>query len=293
MATHCPDPTEYPFTSRYFQVNGEQLHYIDEGKGDTLLFVHGTPSWSFDFRNVIKALSKTYRCIAIDHIGFGLSSKPAQYDYTTQAHSRTLEQFVLAQQLENITLVVHDFGGPIGLSFAMRHPERISRIVVFNSWLWSSVHDPGFIRFSKILKNPLLPFLYRYLNFSPRFVMPASFGAHKLSRRLIKQYTRPFANPSQRYGPLAFARSLLHDQDWFELLWSQKEAIVSKPALFAWGMKDPVIGPAYLDKFAAGFAPAITLRLKNSGHFPQEEEPEAVAVSIHAFIRQTSTKDHC
>ena len=89
------DPTEYPFKSNYFSVNGHKLHYIDEGSGPVLLFVHGTPSWSFEYRNCIKELRSSYRCIAVDHIGFGLSDKPETYDYSTINHSRTLERFIL------------------------------------------------------------------------------------------------------------------------------------------------------------------------------------------------------
>src|SRR5688500_13512379 len=120
---HWLDKTEYPFTSRFFKVNGQNLHYIDEGRGEVLLFVHGTPSWRFDFRNVIRALRPNYRCIAIDHIGFGLSDKPEEYDYSTQNHSKTLEKLILDMDLHDLTLVVHDFGGPIGLNFAIRHPD--------------------------------------------------------------------------------------------------------------------------------------------------------------------------
>ena len=133
MANHWLDKSAYPFTSNYLDINGHQLHYIDEGKGETILFVHGTPSWSFDYRNVIKKLKESCRCVAIDHIGFGLSDKPEHYDYSTQNHSKTLEIFVLEKNLDNITLVVHDFGGAIGLNFAMRYPEKIKRLVILNS----------------------------------------------------------------------------------------------------------------------------------------------------------------
>ena len=200
------DKSEYPFKPNYFSSGGHRLHYIDEGQGDTILFVHGTPSWSFDFRNIIKGLKDNYRCMAIDHIGFGLSDKPEQYDYSTQNHSKSLEKFVLDKQLNNITLVVHDFGGPIGLNFAIQNPEKVKRLVVMNSWLWSSKTDPDYIKLSKILKSPLLPFLYRYLNFSPKFILPKSFGDRKISDKTLKQYTRPFADKTQRNGALAFAK---------------------------------------------------------------------------------------
>jgi pimeloyl-ACP methyl ester carboxylesterase len=155
------------------------MHYVDEGAGEVILFVHGTPSWSFDFRNVIKELSKQNRCLAMDHIGFGLSDKPEAYDYTTKNHSKTLEKFIIDKKLNDITLVVHDFGGPIGLNFAIQYPERIKRLVILNSWLWSGESDPDFQKLKRVLKSPLLPFLYRFLNFSPRFVLPQSFGEKK------------------------------------------------------------------------------------------------------------------
>lgn len=282
------DRNEYSFQSRYWKVNGYNLHYIDEGVGDPILFVHGTPSWSFDFRNVIKNLQATHRCIALDHIGFGLSDKPETYDYSTQNHSETLAQFITALNLHNIILVLHDFGGPIGFQVALRFPERVKKMVILNSWLWSSASDPDFVKLSRILKNPLLPFLYRYLNFSPRFILPQSFGDKKLNPKLRSQYTKPFANKAERNGALAFARSLLNDQAWFETLWYQREIFKHTPILFIWGMKDPVIKPHYLQKFVAGFPNGQVHQLETSGHFPQEEEPEKVSKAIGDFINRTT-----
>ncbi|MBK6265427.1 alpha/beta fold hydrolase [Marivirga sp. S37H4] len=281
------DNTEYPFKSHYFEINNYQLHYIEEGKGETILFVHGTPSWSFDFRKLVKGLKDSFRCIAIDHIGFGLSDKPENYDYSTINHSRTLERFILDKKLSDVTLVLHDFGGPIGFNFALHYPEKVKSIVVLNSWLWSSENEPEFIKLSKILKSPILPFLYKRFNFSARFILPKSFGDKKLPKKTLKQYTRPFANRKQRNGTLAFAKSLLNDQDWFEELWAQREVVShKKPVLFIWGMKDPIIEPKHLEKFESGFSKSATVRLESSGHFPQEEEPEKVVGAIKEFTSQ-------
>lgn len=137
---------------------------------------------------------------------------------------------------------------------------------------------------SKILNSPLLPFLYRYLNFSPKVILPKSFGDNKLPKALLSQYTKPFANKHERNGALAFARSLLHDQDWFEELWNNRQSIADKPTLFIWGMKDPVIKPQYLHKFAAGFPNNIIVKLETAGHFPQEEQPVTVTKAILGFI---------
>jgi pimeloyl-ACP methyl ester carboxylesterase len=288
MKANWLDKQEYPFDAHFFEVNNQKMHYIDEGQGETILFVHGTPSWSFDFRHIIKKLMPEYRCIAIDHIGFGLSDKPEKYDYTTLNHSKTLEKFILYKKLDNITLVVHDFGGPIGLNVALQYPEKFKRIVVLNTWLWSSKNEPEFIKLSKILKSPLLPFLYLYLNFSPRFILPNSMGNHKISRHIHQHYLKPFENKKQRYGALAFAKSLLNDQDWFEELWQKRNSISSIPTLFIWGKKDIAIPFRFLHKFQSEFKASESVVFENCGHFPQEEEPEKTGEAILKFVQKNN-----
>jgi len=250
-----------------------------------LLFVHGTPSWSFDFRNVIKQLSGHYRCVALDHIGFGLSDKPATHNYSTQHHAETLGRLVEHLRLKNITLVMHDFGGPIGMAWALENPALIRRLVVMNSWLWSSVDDPEYQRFSKVLRNPLLPLLYRRLNFSARFLLPQSFGDRsKLSRKVHRHFTAPFAKAAEREGTLAFARALLNDQEWFQQLWERRGNLAQLPTLLIWGMNDRFVGASYLKIFAAGFPNSKSIQLAQAGHFPQEEEPERVTAAIQEWV---------
>lgn len=278
------DATEYPFVHHYFHIGDHKLHYIDEGSGETLLFVHGTPSWSFDFRNVIRELRDQYRCVAFDHMGFGMSDKPGQYDYSTINHIRTLQLFIQQLELRNITLVVHDFGGPIGFGAALRDPDNIKRIVILNSWLWNCSDDPDYIKARKLLRSPLVPFLYRYLNFSPRFVLPQAIVYTKLSKRIRRHYTRPFAKPSQRNGPLAFVNSLLNDQECFEELWTKRNLLFRKPTLIIWGMRDPIVSTRYLMKFISGFPNSIVKKLDFSGHFPQEEQPRLVSSFLQSFL---------
>ena len=280
------DPNEYPFDSQYLSLDGVRLHYIDEGRGDVVLFVHGTPSWSFDFRHIIKSLSKFYRCIAIDHIGFGLSDKPANYDYATPKHSENLRQLIDKLELNDITLVVHDFGGPIGLNYAIHHPERIKQHIIFNTWLWSSEKEEEYIRFQKILKNPLLPFLYKYLNFSAGFILPQSFADKAiLTNKLRKHYIKPFRNPSERLGTIGFSKSLLNDQGWFEELWSKRASISEKRTLFIWGMADKFILPKYLEKFEREFTDRISVKFQDCGHYPQEEKKELVVSEIQSWLQ--------
>lgn len=286
------DRTEYPFLPHYFYINGQRLHYIDEGAGETIVFIHGTPSWSFDFRNVIKELSMSFRCIAIDHIGFGLSSKPEHYDYSTINHCKTFEEFVKEKINGKFAMVVHDFGGPIGLNFAINNPEKVTGLTILNSWLWSSKAEPDFIKFSRLLKNPVLPFLYKHFNFSPQFIMPGSFGKHKLSKATRRQYAKPFADKTERYGVLGFLHSLLIDQDWFEELWERRDAISHKPTLFIWGSKDPVLSTRYLTKFMSGFPNHTVRTIETCGHFPQEENPVEVSEFLIAWMKEITHGDH-
>src|SRR5690349_10562936 len=131
------DRQAYPFTPRRLKLAAGTVSYLDEGRGDPLLFVHGTPTWSFEYRHLIRALAPRHRCIAPDHLGFGLSERPADLPYTPEAHARVLAEFVDKLGLGRFTLVVHDFGGPIGLPLALDHPERVRGLVLLNTWMWS------------------------------------------------------------------------------------------------------------------------------------------------------------
>lgn len=280
------DRDEYPFAPNFMNIAGNSLHYVDEGKGEVLLFVHGTPSWSFDWRAQIKALRENYRCIAPDLLGFGLSDKTYVADYSLEAHIARLDSLINTLDLGNITLIVHDFGGPIGLAWAQRHIDKVKRVVVLNSWLWSSVGDPDYEKLRKVLKRPLLPFLYRQFNISPRFLLPASFGQQKPSKHIKRHYRKPFANNKEREGALAFARSLLHDQPWFDQLWQQKEKLAHLPALVIWGASDPVIGLHQRDKWKLVFPLAQLETLEGVGHFPQEEAGASISALILGFLAE-------
>ncbi len=277
---------EYPFGNKCIKIDGlHRLHYIDEGEGEVMLFIHGTPTWSFDYRKLIKSLSSNYRCIALDHLGFGLSDKPADYKYTVMQHSQNLKVLIDHLGLKNINIVVHDFGGPIGLSYAISQPENINKIVAFNTWMWSSEGEPEYEKMKKFLKSPLLPFLYKRMNFSPKVLLPAMYADKKrLSKEVKRQYVKPFGSVKERNGALGFAKSLLEEQSYFESLWEKRSKISEIPILLIWGMKDKAFPEKYLTKFLQEFTNSKTVRLKECGHFPQEVEPEISIKSIADFL---------
>ena len=132
----------FPFQSRFLKLDGHSLHYIDEGSGKVILMMHACPMWSFEFRNLIAALSKTHRVIAFDQMGFGLSDKPEDFDYRLETHADQLGRFISAMELEKFTLLMHGRGTTIGMTYAVRHPDRIQGIITFNTMTFSDYKLP-------------------------------------------------------------------------------------------------------------------------------------------------------
>ena len=285
MNTNWLNTKEYPFAHNYLSVDGAQLHYIDEGQGEVILFVHGTPSWSFEFRNVIKHLSKKYRCIALDHIGFGLSDKPAGYDYSIQNHTATLLKLINHLQLNQFTMLVHDFGGIIGLAAAEQIPEKISKLIILNTWCRSIQDEPEYKKMKGILGSPLMPFLYRYFNFSAKYILPAAFGERsRLTPEVHQQYLKPFGNAGERNGTVAFAKSLLRDQDYYESIGKMLPVLKNKPVLIIWGMKDAFITEKHLLWMQEQFPIAEVVKYEDAGHFVLEEKSVVAGPVIEAFL---------
>ncbi len=127
------DETLYPFQSRFVEIEGNRIHYVDEGRGPTLLLLHGNPTWSFLYRHIIPRLSGRFRCVAVDYPGFGLSSARLGYSFKPREHSTVIERLVLELDLDEIGLMVQDWGGPIGLGFAGRHPDHIRTLLICNT----------------------------------------------------------------------------------------------------------------------------------------------------------------
>ncbi len=279
------DKELYPFQSRWITIDGSKLHYIDEGEGSTLLFVHGTPEWSFGFRDLINELRESYRCIAIDFLGFGLSDKPAQAEYTCLAHSKRLEKFIEQLDLKNISIIANDFGGSIGVSYALAHPANIRKLVLFNTWMWSLKNDKHFSGPSKIVNTWLGRFLYLRMNFPVNTLMPAAFAdKQKLTRDIHSHYKKALPDVSSRTGVYAFAQELMNASDWWQSLWDQMDALADKPVLLFWGLKDKFIPPYALEKWKSKMPQAQVVIFEDAGHFVQEEKADEMIAVMQAFL---------
>jgi haloalkane dehalogenase len=280
-----PDRTLFPFRSRFVDLPAGKIHYVDEGSGSAIVMVHGTPDWSFLYREPIRRLADRYRCIALDHLGFGLSDKPRDWSYRIADHAANFATFVDRLGLERFTLVVHDFGGPIGLSYALDHPERIEGLVICNTWMWSLRDENQMSRVLSVMGGPIGRFLYERFNFSTRFILPGAWGTHRpLTKEVHRQYVDAAPRPQDRYPMWCFAREGLASSDFYDGLWRRRERIGGIPALILWGMRDPAFKPHLIERFEASLPNRRVVRYPDVGHFVPDEAGPEVAEEIARFV---------
>lgn len=279
--SHAPgwlDPALFPFSPKEFHTPEGTLRYLDEGAGRPVLLVHGTPSWSFEWRAQVAALAKTHRVIAPDHLGFGRSDKPTDPAVLRpEDHAARLLALVDALDLRDLTLVLHDFGGPIGAPVALDRPERVRAVVVMNTWMWAHGDAPRIRWMSRLVGSALGRWLYLRLNASPRWLVPSSFGDRRaLTANAHAHYLGPFADPSARVSAWTLGVRLAGSDPFYATLWARRDVLREKLTQVLWGMADPAFGPDYLARWRAAFPRATVTALPGVGHFPQEEAPDAV-----------------
>lgn len=279
----------YPFTPRSFPTPHGTMSYVDVGRGPVVLLVHGTPSWSFEWRHVIDDLARDHRVIAPDHLGFGLSSKPYRVDggdglpLAPRDHAERLAALVEHLDLRDVTLVVHDFGGPIGLPLALAGESRVVRVVLLNTWMWSNQGERGLARVDRMVRGAIGRFLYLRLNASPRWILPAAFGkSFRLEAHVHRHYLAPFSARFERAAPYALARALYGDNDWYASLWDRRAELAKVPLTIVWGEKDPAFGARHLARWMEALPTADVVRLPTVGHFPAEEAPDAVVRAVRS-----------
>jgi haloalkane dehalogenase len=278
------DREQWPWEGRLVDVGEGRLHVTEVGTGPTVLFVHGTPTWSFEWRHLVRALSASFRCVLVDHLGFGQSERPEGAGYRPEDHARRLERLVEVLGLDRFTLVVHDFGGPIGLPLALR-PGRVERVVIINTFAWELTDRSSRFR-GWLIGTALFRWLYRYANFSVRFLAPSAWGdRRKLTPAIQAQYLAPWEDRDGRERVLyALAKALLGSGPFYRSLWERRGALAELPVLLVWGLADHAFGPEYLAVFRAALPHAEVLTLDGAGHWPHEEEPQQVAQAVQRFL---------
>ena len=282
----------YPFTSLYFDLNPYKLHYLDEGEGEVLLFLHGNPTWSFYYRNLIQNFQGRYRCVAPDHIGCGFSDKPQDYDYTLSTHIDNLENLVDFLGLKNITLVVHDWGGAIGMGLAVRKPELIKRLVLFNTASFLSTDIP--LRIG-LCRMPLLgTILIRYLNLFVRGVLRFGLKRRKRLKKNVRAgYLAPYDTFENRIANLKFVQDIPMEQavpsySVIQCIERNLKQFDGYPILIIWGSEDFCFNVKFLNKWREIFPRAEVREVFNAGHLVVEDASDEIIPWIEGFLRKNN-----
>jgi cis-3-alkyl-4-acyloxetan-2-one decarboxylase len=279
---------EYPFASHFLDLDGNRYHYVDEGVGEPLLFVHGNPTWSFAWRNLIKELSPGYRTIAVDHIGCGLSDKPQRYRYMLDQHIANLCRLVETLDLRRVTLVAHDWGGAIGMGAAGRMPERFARFVLMNTGAFRSTRIPLRIAACRI---PVFgPLAVRGLNaFARAALTMAVEKPERMTSAVRAGYLWPYGNWRDRIATLRFVEDipLRPSHPSYGTLVEVEENLSrfrQLPMLLVWGERDWCFTTDFLREFEKRFPQAETLRLPDAGHYVFEDAGERLVPRVREFL---------
>ena len=266
----------FPFESRFLALPPDhRMHYIDEGEGEPLVFVHGNPAWSFEFRHPVRELRSEFRCVALDHIGFGLSSRSARpEDHRPESHARRLATLLDHLDLREITLFMTAWGGPIGLDFARKHPERVKRLVIANTWCWPVQDDFHFKSFSFLMSSWIGQYLLRHHNIFVNGGMPKAVGDRSVLTPEIMAHYR-----STQPSPAARAAS-----DWLRSIWQDRAAFADKPALILWGLKDIAFRRKELERSKSALQDVEIHEFEDCRHFLAEEAPGRVVEALGSFM---------
>lgn len=282
-----PSFTDEPKT---FHTPAGPLAYTDIGSGPPVVFLHGNPTSAHLFRYLIDELATDHRCIAPDYVGFGRSAAPSDFSYRPPAHATLIEALLQHLDTTNITLVLHDWGGPIGMAYALRHPEAIRRVVLMNTWAWPLEHRPLIQIFARLVNTRLGRRSIEDLNAFARFAMPLTVGSTgALVPEWVQTYAAALHSRQRRYACWAFARALHTESTWLRALWTCRHRLQDRPALLCWGMADPAFGvESCLQRWVSLFPAAEVHRFSQTGHYVPEERGPALQPLVRRFFQRTS-----
>jgi haloalkane dehalogenase len=297
LSPDAADPALYPFAGHLFDTgDGIRMHYLDEGHGPPVVMVHGNPTWSFYYRNLVRRLSDRYRCIVPDHVGCGLSEKPPADKYPYSLDRRVADLTALLENLKlehDVTLIVHDWGGMIGAAWATRFPERIKRLVVLNS---AAFHLPTRQRLPLSLwvgrNTPLGPVLIRGLNLFCRLAARWCVVRRPLPPAVRRMYLAPYDSWANRIAVLKFVQTIpLKSTDpGYEIVTQTEQRLCllrDKPVLICWGIQDFVFDANFLAEWERHFPAAEIHRYADAGHYVLEDAGEEVGPRVEKFMERT------
>jgi haloalkane dehalogenase len=281
----------FPFAPHFVDVGGFPLHVVDEGAGDPILLVHGDPTWGLLWRALVGPLSARHRVIVPDHAGMGKSgAPPGVAGYTLADRIGHLERLVLALDLARVTIVVHDWGGPVGLGVAVSHPERISRVVLTNTWAHASWPGAPFPRLVELVRSDRGE---RFVLDRNGWIEAALRGTtarpELITEQLLAAYLAPFPTRESRLPLVCWSRDIPvrpGDRSWETMrgVEAALAVLADLPVLIVWGMRDPVLPPSVLELWRCTYPEATVVELPDAGHFLQEDAPDRLLPALAAFL---------
>lgn len=289
------DAKEYPFESKSLEIEGGyKLAYVDEGSSEEghpcLLMVHGNPTWSFYYRNIIKAFSGTMRCVAIDHLGCGYSDKPEDFEYTLENRVKHLTELVKHLGLKNIHLMMHDWGGAIGMGYATRHPESIKSLTILNTAAFFSKRIPFRIQ---ICKTPILgTFINRGLNgFAMAALAMATSKYSRLPFHIAQGYLHPYYNWKSRVAIDAFVKDIPTSPE--SPSWQTLQEIESKldlfkdiPKIIFWGGRDFCFNDSFYKRWLEIYPDLEKHYFTDGNHYILEDKGDEIIESLKVFYEK-------
>lgn len=279
----------FPYQSRFIEMeNGARIHYVDEGTGPTLLLLHGNPTWSFLYRDIISQLKDDFRLIAPDYPGFGLSTAPKNYAFTAVEQAKAITEFIQKLDLHKTTIMMQDWGGPIGFDVALTNPERISAFVIGNTWAWP-LERRGQKIFSTLMGGWPGQFTSWCCNGVTRLFLSRGV-AGTLTKKELAMYLAPFNRRDKRSQTHIFPAQLQAANKFLSNISENLHTLSDRPVLLVWGMKDFAFQEPERSRFEAIFPDHETVLLENSGHFIQEDSPNEISSAIRCWFKQQIQK---
>lgn len=285
----------YPFDGKYFDNQGLRQHYLDEGSGEPVVMVHGNPSWSLYYRNLVQELRSKYRTIVPDHIGCGFSEKPGDdcYSYTLERRVDDLEALLEHLNLgDNITLVLHDWGGMIGMAYASRHPEKIKRLVLLNTAAFRLPASKPLPKRLRLARDSMFgAFLVRGFNAFSRGATHMAMTRKSMSKELRAAYCAPYDSWQNRIATLRFVQDIPLDpgDKGYEIVKNVEENLEqfqSVPTMICWGDKDFVFDKHFLAEWRKHLPNAEVHQFADAGHYVLEDASEDVLPLVSSFLER-------
>jgi haloalkane dehalogenase len=273
----------YAYEPHYLEQDGLRMHYLDEGAGAPVLLLHGEPTWAFLYRKVIPPLSRVARVLAPDYFGFGRSDKPVEQEwYSYDRHYASVERFVDELDLRGLTVVVHDWGGPLGLRLAVERPERVERLVITNTGLYAG-RPPSeeWLRFREFVRRV-------GTELRPGQLVRITC-VNEVPDEVVAGYDAPFPTPESKTGVLMFPELVPTEPDHPSVgaMLRVREALAEwrKPALVIFSDSDPIFSPRVGERFAELIPGAeVGEPLAGAGHFLQEDAGEELGRRIARWL---------